>query len=56
MITTNELIELRRILLWMVSEKKITNDEALDLLAKAGLTQVDEHTWQDTEGMQYFFK
>jgi len=56
MITTNELIELRRILLWMVSENKITNDEALDLLAKAGLTQVDERTWQDAEGMQYFFK
>jgi len=56
MITSKELIELRKTLLWMVSEKKITNEEALDLLAKAGLIQIDEHTWQDIEGMQYFFK
>jgi len=52
---TTELIEFRKTLLWMVSENKITNEEALDLLAKAGLTQIDEHTWQDGEGMQYFF-
>ena len=54
--TPKELIELRKTLLWMVSENKITNNEALDLLAKAGLTQIDEHTWQDSEGMQYSFK
>ena len=40
----------------MVSENKITHDEALDLLAKAGLTQVDEHTWQYADGMMYSFK
>ena len=53
---TTELIEFRKTLLWMVSENKITNEEALDLLAKAGFTQVDEHVWQDQDGMQYSFK
>ena len=56
MLTSTELIELRKTLLWMVSENKITNNEALDLLAKAGFTQVDEHVWQDQDGMQYSFK
>lgn len=56
MVTANELIELRKTLLWMVSEDKITNTEALDLLAKAGLTQVNEQTWQDETGATYSFK
>ena len=56
MITSKELIDLKKTLLWMVSENKITNEEALDLLAKAGIIQIDEHTWQDAEGVQYFFK
>jgi hypothetical protein len=46
MLTSTELIELRKTLLWMVSENKITNDEALDLLAKVGFTQVDEYICQ----------
>ena len=56
MIKKQQLIELRTTLLWMVSEGKITNKEALDLLAKAGLTQVNEYTWQDEAGATYSFK
>lgn len=55
MMATANLLELRKALQLMVLENRITNKEADDLLAKAGLTKVGD-TYVDEAGATYSFK
>ena len=55
MMAATNLLELRKSLQLMVLENRITNKEADDLLAKAGLTKVDD-TYVDETGVTYSFK
>lgn len=54
-INSHSLIELKSILLTMVEQDRITGQEALDILEKAGLTKLSEGStdFVDEEGGVY---
>lgn len=52
-ISTAHLLKLSQIISEMVIQNKITSDEAIELLAKAGLTLNKNNEWIDESGSIY---
>lgn len=52
-ISTSCLLKLSQITSEMVSQGRMTNDEAIELLAKAGLTINENNVWVDENGSIY---
>lgn len=49
------LLELKKITTRMVHEGRITKEEQIDFLEKAGLTQLTENDWVDEANSKYSF-
>lgn len=55
MMTSTRLVRLKETLFLMVSENKISNEDATRILNAAGLTQTGSNTWVDNNKVQYTF-
>jgi len=54
-LTPSDLLKLSDIVSIMVNLNKITNEEAMDFLGKAGLSKLSDKEWSDTVGTIYTF-